>query len=215
MLKLLATWSRTTRLWMKGFSEPPVAYSATFPTWGMTQGGSLFQHPRSERPISAKGYSYLPTPVASDSKGNRNSTCNRSNPDSKHHDGTTLTDAVSLLPTPSSSDGIGGGPTNPENRIANGHQVQLIDLGLSTTLWGKYTEAVRRWEALTRPAPSPTELNAKGTSRLNAAFSEWMMGWPEGWVTGVPDIARKHQLRIIGNGVVTQQAEAALSLLLL
>jgi DNA (cytosine-5)-methyltransferase 1 len=200
---------------MKASSEPPVAYSATFPTWGMTQGGSLFQLPQSERPISAKGYSFLPTPVASDSKGNRNSTCNRSNPDSKHHDGTTLTDAVTLLPTPSSSDGIGGGPNNPHSRIEKGHQLQLIDLGITTDLWGKYAEAVRHWEALTRTAPPPTELNLKGTPRLRAVFSEWMMGWPAGWVTDVPDIARKHQLRIIGNGVVPQQAEAALSLLAL
>lgn len=37
----------------------------------------------------------MPTPTATDAIGGRNRTANRSNPDSKHHDGvTTLTDAV-------------------------------------------------------------------------------------------------------------------------
>jgi DNA (cytosine-5)-methyltransferase 1 len=40
-----------------------------------------------------------------------------------------------------------------------------------------------------------------------------MMGIP-GLVTRVPGIARTHQLRIIGNGAVPQQAAAALRLLI-
>jgi len=81
--------------------------------------------------------------------------------------------------------------------------------------WGKYAPAIRRWEALTRPAPSPTEPNTKGNPRLSAAFAEWMQGWPAGWVTD-PDIgiSRNDQLRIIGNGVVVRQAVAALRWLL-
>lgn len=42
----------------------------------------------------------LPTPTVGDSKAACNTTAGRSDPDSKHHDGTTLTDAVRLLPTP-------------------------------------------------------------------------------------------------------------------
>ena len=79
--------------------------------------------------------------------------------------------------------------------------------------WGKYEPAVRRWEALTRPAPKPTEPGVSGLKRprLNPAFSEWMMGWPEGWCTA-PEIGitRKDQLKIVGNGVCPQQASAAL-----
>lgn len=41
-----------------------------------------------------------------------------------------------------------------------------------------------------------------------------MLGLPEGHVTGVPGLNRKAQLRALGNGVVVQQAEAALRLLL-
>jgi alanine dehydrogenase len=37
---------------------------------------------------------------------------------------------------------------------------------------------------------------------------------PPGFVTGVPGIPRTRQLKIIGNGVVPQQAAAALRLLI-
>ena len=80
--------------------------------------------------------------------------------------------------------------------------------------WGPYTEAVQRWERLTRPAPAPTEPNTKGNPRLAATFSEWMMGLPEGHVTQVPGISRANQLKAIGNGVCVPQAIAALRMLL-
>lgn len=80
--------------------------------------------------------------------------------------------------------------------------------------WGPYTEAVRRWERLTRPAPAPTEPNTKSNPRLSAAFAEWMMGLPEGHVTQVPGISRADQLKAIGNGVCPQQAAAAIHQLL-
>ena len=80
--------------------------------------------------------------------------------------------------------------------------------------WGPYTEAVQRWEGLTRPAPAPTEPNTKGNPRLNAEFASWMMGLPEGHVTQVPSISRADQLKAIGNGVCPQQAAAAIHQLL-
>ncbi|WP_257135473.1 hypothetical protein [Streptomyces sp. b94] len=40
------------------------------------------------------------------------------------------------------------------------------------------------------------------------------MGLPAGWVTGVPGLSRTAQLKALGNGVVPQQATAALRLLL-
>ena len=59
-------------------------------------------------------------------------------------------------------------------------------------------------------APAPTELNTKGKHRLSPAFTEFMMGLPAGWVTAVPTISRNDQLKACGNGVVPQQAAAAL-----
>jgi DNA (cytosine-5)-methyltransferase 1 len=49
-------------------------------------------------------------------------------------------------------------------------------------------------------------------SRLNVKFVEYMMGLPEGWVTDV-DLPRSQMLKILGNGVVPQQAYRALQLL--
>jgi DNA (cytosine-5)-methyltransferase 1 len=68
---------------------------------------------------------------------------------------------------------------------------------------------------LGRLAPEPTELSPKGSRRLSASLSEWMMGWPDGWVTAVPGLSRNDQLRVVGNGVVPHAAAAALRWLLL
>ena len=48
--------------------------------------------------------------------------------------------------------------------------------------------------------------------KLNPKFVEYMMGLPEGWVTDLP-LSRTQQLKILGNGVVPQQAYLALELL--
>jgi DNA (cytosine-5)-methyltransferase 1 len=89
------------------------------------------------------------------------------------------------------------------------------DIVKPMTAWGKYEPAIQRWEQLTRPAPPPTEPNKNGNPRLAAAFSEWLMGWPDGWVTDPAiGISRNDQLRIVGNGVCPQQAVAALRYLL-
>lgn len=85
--------------------------------------------------------------------------------------------------------------------------------GGSETDWGPYTAAIRRAEAIFgRPAPAPVLHDGRdGKARLNAALPEFMMGWPEGWVTD-PEIGltRAEQLKAAGNGVVPQQAQAAL-----
>lgn len=79
--------------------------------------------------------------------------------------------------------------------------------------WGKYAEAIHRHEqAFGRPAPNPTEPGHKGNRRLSARFVEWMQGLPEGWVTDTPGITRNEALKALGNGVVPQQALAALRL---
>jgi DNA (cytosine-5)-methyltransferase 1 len=75
--------------------------------------------------------------------------------------------------------------------------------------WGAYEPAIRRWEEiLGRPAPQPTETGTRGQPRLSARFVEWMMGLPAGWVTDLP-LTRTAQMRLLGNGVVPQQAITA------
>lgn len=114
------------------------------------------------------------------------------------------------LPTPTARDwksgasnliGINARPLN-----------EVVVSGLPDGSWvtedGRdYGPAVRRWESvLGRPAPSPTEPGTRGNRRLSPVFEEWMMGLPAGWVMDVPDIPRKEQMRMLGNGVVWQQA---------
>jgi len=83
--------------------------------------------------------------------------------------------------------------------------------------WGKFEPAIRRWEeTFGREAPAPTKPDGKeGAHRLSADFVEWMMGLPEGWVCS-PELGlkRNDQLKALGNGVVPQQAELALRLLI-
>jgi DNA (cytosine-5)-methyltransferase 1 len=57
----------------------------------------------------------------------------------------------------------------------------------------------------------PDALDQSG--RLSALFVEYMMGLPSGWVTN-QGLSRSQQLKMLGNGVVPQQAEYALELLL-
>lgn len=78
--------------------------------------------------------------------------------------------------------------------------------GSGESYWGPYEPAIRRWESvLRRVAPEPTDEQG----RLNPVLVEWMMGLPEGWVTDTPSLSRSQQLKILGNGVVPQQAREA------
>ena len=56
--------------------------------------------------------------------------------------------------------------------------------------------------------PTPLDQDDK----LNALFVEYMMGLPKGWVTDT-GLSRAQQLKMLGNGVVPQQAEYALEIL--
>jgi len=79
----------------------------------------------------------------------------------------------------------------------------------------RFEPAVKRWQQVTgMEAPSPTKPDGKdGAHRLSSEFTEWMMGLRPGWVTG-HGLSRKDELKACGNGVVPQQAELALRLLM-
>ncbi|QUE26246.1 DNA methylase [Mycobacterium phage Akhila] len=174
------------------------------PTPRARDGRGLDTNPQGGPSLPQAVDDLLPTPNAQDGNGGRYN--------SDGHQNTLPGTVRDLLPTPSASDGTGGGQ-HPDRR--EGHSRQLCDYALldGTSRWGKYAAAIARWEAVAGPAPSPTEPNKNGNPRLAAAFPEWMMGWPAGWVTEVPGISRNDALRIIGNGVCPQQAYAALQIL--
>lgn len=118
-----------------------------------------------------------------------------------------------LIPTPSVADGMGG---HERRGGARGDELLLKGLAKEGHLdrFGPYAPAIARWEQiLGRPAPAPTE-PGKTRPRLAARFVEWLMGLPDGHVTGVPGLTRNQQLKALGNGVVPLQAATALRHLL-
>lgn len=133
------------------------------------------------------------------------------------------TQGVVLLPTPTSTDHKASGSAAYAKTDTHNVGTTLTDAAVrQPERWGEYAPAIARWGALTRPAPAPTEPTGKGGAhRLSPRFVEWLMGLPDGWVTdpaiwdGVkPSTARNAQLTALGNGVVPQQAAAALRWLL-
>lgn len=112
-----------------------------------------------------------------------------------------------LLPTPSVADVEGG-----RKHRSGARSDELLLNGIAhEQAFGQYAPAIARWErVIQRPAPAPTEPTGKGGAhRLSPRFVEWMMGLPDGWVTDT-DTTRNEQLKALGNGVVPQQAAAAL-----
>ena len=117
-------WKTLQRSFLHPSGEP---FSGTWPKQGSIVDGRAYAHPTLALRTDESGCSLLPTPAraegdrasltygrgnptlrgalmptptVNDSRGGRNRTSGRSNPDSKHHDGVTLVDAVILLPTP-------------------------------------------------------------------------------------------------------------------
>lgn len=101
----------------------------------------------------------------------------------------------------------------PRSSPGYGPNLHEVATGADMSSFGPYAAAITRWEQVTgRPAPPPTtpSRRAGGNPQLSARFVEWMMGLPDGHVTG-PDLnlSREQQLRLLGNGVVPQQAVLA------
>jgi DNA (cytosine-5)-methyltransferase 1 len=111
-----------------------------------------------------------------------------------------------LLPTPMTTEAKHGDHPSEWNR--NSTPLGTIVHG---TDFGRFAEAIERWEAVNGPAPAPTEAYGdEGKQRLSARFAEWMMGLPAGWITDC-EITRNEQLKACGNGVVPQQATLAIT----
>lgn len=156
----------------------------------------------------------LATPTTQDSSGK----CRDHGGDLLHDIRCGCSRSERRLPTPKALDGVKGNLKTSQERIDAGHYVDLPNVAndLATqTNWGQFAAAIERWEQIIgRPAPAPTKADGRdGSHRLSSLFTEWMMGVPEGWITGV-GLSRNDELKACGNGVVPQQAELALRMLL-
>jgi hypothetical protein len=125
------------------------------------------------------------------------------------------------MPTPNTMDML---PRRSDEALArarskggssNLKDAEIVRNPAVTIDWGKFAPAVTAWEQLTgRAAPAPTKPDGKENAhRLSSEFTEWMMGLPAGWITGM-GLSRNEELKACGNGVVPQQAELALRNLL-
>ena len=96
-------------------------------------------------------------------------------------------------------------------RVSSSHTDNAISNTHNERRFGSMSRLSKRYDSrgamhlLKVPAPLDQ-------GKLNAKFVEYMMGLPNGWVTDV-GLSRSQQLKILGNGVVPQQAEYALELL--
>jgi DNA (cytosine-5)-methyltransferase 1 len=151
----------------------------------------------------------LPTPTARLGGGHGSSDPARRHELNSKRSGELDEVAEYLLATPTVSAAKGGKPQDSKGK-------RDLRLDIARTDWGVFEPAIRRWETiLGRPAPAPTELAPKGGQRLSAGFVEFLMGLPVGHVTDPAiGLTRNEQLKALGNGVVVQQAEAAIRYLL-
>ena len=269
--KPIATWNPARGVWEQTgqanlFCAHLEPFSATWPSWGMTQGGVAYELQTQEPHTAATEYSsqpsvttatqgdLLPTPLVDDGKNTGHSTKRirslasvtyamgndvllptpitrdyKDGSEPVYRDGVVQVDTVAraimysgeveLLPTPNTMEHreiktpeqiaelkqrSPGGYRNLREEVVNG-----------AASWGKYAPAIERWaQVVGRPAPSPTLPDGKDNAqRLSMFFAEWLMGLPQGWVTDC-GLTRVEALKACGNGVVPQQAELALRILL-
>jgi DNA (cytosine-5)-methyltransferase 1 len=168
----------------------------------------------------------LPTPRASDGE--------KGGPNQRGSSGDLMLPSavqqIPLLPTATAGDALGSRNSTAYRHPDRGIHDSRMPPPEPIVEWGPYAPAIRRAEQTfaKRPAPNPTEPATRGGRRLSPLFVEWHMGLPAGHVTdptiwegmtnakgrvltgtALETAARNAQLKALGNGVVYQQAEAA------
>ena len=116
------------------------------------------------------------------------------------------------LPTPTVADTFTDKLKSSQQKQGSMHSVNLSQAVHMD--WGMFRPSIYRWEQVTeRVAPAATVADEDGNERLSSKFAEWMMGLEPGWITDC-GLTRNEELKACGNGVVPQQAELALTILL-
>ena len=178
-----------------------VEYLQIWPRAGSMRSGTAYQHQPSALLTREIGSGSLPTPTVGDSKSARNSTARRNKvPPTGIHAGNTLTDYVTIWPTPTAS---GFDVADVEALLARRARMKAKHgngNGFGLTL----NQAVKMWPTPTardfRSQHSPAsesfkarqlhprgvnlveELQRRGTiGQLNPTWVEWLMGYPLGW----------------------------------
>ena len=186
-------------------SLEPSGFGETFASLVSRLRSDCSQRQKSARRMSASASSFSPwpTPAVTDSNGARNRTSGRTNPDSRHHDGVTLNDAIvlwqaSAWPTPTANDWKGSGPTivRSDGKMRGDRLDYATEQMWSTPRAsdGEKGGPNQPFGAGGDPLPAqavsfrqahpiyPAGGNFSNERRsLNPLFVEWLMGWPPGW----------------------------------
>ena len=149
----------------------------------MTVSGLYFPLPRPVLPtgaIDGGALDSVPTPTATDSKGSRRATARRDG--WKSNSGTTLTDFVTLYPTPTATDY--GSNKSPSKGAA-----RRMSLGTMARKNEWPTPKASDWKRQGSPAElrrNSPDLPAVAGGKLNPQWVEWLMGVPVGWTDSRP-----------------------------
>lgn len=113
-----------------------------------------------------------------------------------------------ILPTPMKQ-------TEPQSTELRGKQNphrgsrSLKDIA-KMDLWKEYRDCMEFWaEIIKRPPPQTRYKNSRGNPDVNPRLVEWMMGFRDGYVTGV-NLSPKRQRWLIGNAVAPRQGGYAI-----
>lgn len=111
-----------------------------------------------------------PTPTADDAKNGANRTATRYNPNSKHHDGVTLTDAIRMWPTPRSSPNENRQTKPTPSQLAGEHG---MNLSTAVQMWP--TPTARDWRSESCSPQVQNKLHAKTRGKT--------LSWEVTWAT--------------------------------
>jgi hypothetical protein len=159
------------------------ASTTCFLTWqakATPAGRSLFQLAPSMPRTDATGFGLLPTATAMDSRGARNMTSGRK-PNSKHHDGMTLSDFVMLWPTPNASDSKGPNPLDRRPPCDDDLPTAVARAMWPTPASRDYRHPNAKPFAERGGGSKGEQLPNAAGGPLNPTWVEWLMGYPAGW----------------------------------
>lgn len=189
--------------------------------WATALRQEFSARPKWGQAIAGSDCSSWPTSCVTDANGARNLTSGRSDPESRHHAGVTLNDAIALWTAASASDAAPGGANSKrKQRGAGGADLQEMaehwptpasrdhkgansEAHVTTNGTGRrHMDQLPNYVEHGFPSLPQVQQIQDGKSssaqsrRLNPRFVEWLMGWPIGWTDfAAPEMEFSHWLR--------------------
>lgn len=185
LLASLAIFDRPSSSWkmcQPSLFEGSIASPPRWPRSGMTVGGTAYELTMWERRTSENAGGFIPTATAQDSVGSRNCTARRFSK-KKHSTGTTLTDFVTLFPTPTANTyGTRNNGKRGDGTTFKTAGAPSLDTMARTGLWPTPMAGDgRKGGANQKFGRGNPTLSAQAGGKLNPVWVEALMGYPDGW----------------------------------